>query len=277
MTLDPHFTARGAPPGSMRWHALLYAAPRARDRVAAAFALEAELRELAGGTLDHGVAHRKLDWWLEEALRLSEGAPRHPLTVELLAGGEPPTRLAADLKRALGAAQIELAQAVLQDDAELDRYLDGAGRAIVNLALGPSAGEDAAQERFAAGCGSAIRLVEIVRDLRRDAWRGRVFLPWDWVEDAGLGLEALRSGAKEPGLVRLVGRAAALARSRWSEAQSAARGVNAELRRPLQVLGTLHLALLDRITGPGSTAVNEAEELPPLSRLFVAWRAARRN
>lgn len=275
MPLDPHFAARGAPPGSMRWHALLYAPPAARDRIAAAFALEAELREIAGGTLEHGVAHAKLGWWREEALRLEQGQPRHPLTRTLLGSDASPAVLARSLEAALGATEIELAQAVLQDEPEFERYLAGAGSALACLALGAAAPGDASMA-FAAACGRSIRCVEILRDLRRDAWRGRVFLPWAWVEEAGLDLGDLRSDTNDDRTRWLFGRLAALSRCSRNESDAAAAAQLADGWRALHVLSELHLALLARIEHAGFAVGREPVELPPLSRLFIAWRAARR-
>jgi phytoene synthase len=275
MALDAHFTARGAPPGSMRWHALLYAPAAARDRVSATFALEAELREIAGGTLDHGVAHTKLGWWRDEALRLGEGRPRHPLTRVLLDSPASPKALARTLDAALGAADIELARTVLQDEAEFERYLDGAGSALACLALGATDPADPSTA-FASSCGRSIRCVEILRDLRRDAWRGRIFVPWAWVEDAGLGLEDLRGPARDDRFLSLCRRVAALSRRLSDGSGATASRPRPDDWRPLQVLTELHLALLERLERAGFAAGHEPLELPPLARLFIAWRAARR-
>lgn len=275
MPLDPHYTVRGAPPGSMRWHALLYAPAASRERMAAAFALEAELREIAGGTLDHGVAHAKLGWWREEALRLGEGQPRHPITRTLLRSSAVPASLARSLGAALGAAEIELAQAVLQDEAEFDRYLDGAGSALACLALGAVEPADA-PAAFAAGCGRSIRCVEILRDLRRDAWRGRVFVPWSWVDEAGLGLEELRGETSDDRTRALFGRVAARSRRFRNESRAANADRLPDGWRALHVLTELHLAVLARIEHTGFAVGREPVELGPLARPFIAWRAARR-
>lgn len=276
MALDPQFAARGAPPGSMRWHSLLYAPAPARDRLAAAFALEAELREISRGTLDHGVAHAKLGWWREEVARVAGGAPRHPLTVALCSGSAPPGALAADLTHALGAAEMELAQVVLHDEDEFGRYLHGAGAAVARLALGTPPAEGDAGARFAAGCGNAIRVVEIIRDLRRDARRGCVFLPWEWVEAAGLGLEDLRDEATAGDLRTLLERLADLSHQSWDDARDATPARTPDAWRPLLVLAELHLALLERIERAAFAVGLEPMELSPLARLFIAWRAARR-
>jgi phytoene synthase len=275
MGLDPHFAARGAPPGSMRWHALLYAPATARDRIAAAFALDAELREISSGLLDHGVAHAKLAWWREEATRLGRGEPRHPLALMLLSGAASPASLAGELNLALGAAEVELAQVVPQDEAEFARYLRGAGAAMARLALAPEGGDDGAA-RFAGHCGEAVRLVEIVRDLRHDAWRGRVFVPWAWVEDAGLRLESLRQTGDAGGLRPLLERLATLGRQAYTRSRSTTADCATDAWRPLRVLAELHMALLARMERDRFAGGRDPVELPPLSRLFIAWRAARR-
>ena len=273
MAVDPHFAARGAPPGSLRWHALLYASSGQRDRLAAAFALEAELREISRGGLDHGAAHGKLDWGGGKSPGLARGEPRHPLTRMLATRAACPATLGAALQQALGATGIELAQAVLQDESELEQYLQGSGAAPLLLASAGTGG-DADDAHLAAACGRLLRLTEIIRDLRHDGWRGRVLVPWNWVEEAGLDLEALRAEGADPRRRALLQRLAALARRHWAEAPADGRG--RPERRALQVLAALHLALLDRMEKRGFATGTARTGLPPFTRLVVAWRAARR-
>jgi len=275
VALDPHFAARGAPPGSLRWHAKLYAPAAGRARLGAAFALEAELRDATRPDLEHGVAHAKLGWWAEEAERLRQGVPRHPITLALGSHAEQ-ARLDADaLDEFLAATATELAQLALHDEAELDAYLRGSGAACQRLAIGPAAPSTIA-ERFASGCGTMLRLTEIIRDLRQDAWHGRVFVPWSWLEAEGVDLEQLRGAAQGDGLRRALQRLAWKARSAWSEARESLDPASVDPLRPLIVLGDLHRALLDRMERSKFDIGRQRVELPPLQRLITAWRAARR-
>ncbi len=275
MALDPQFAARGAPRGSMRWHALLYAPAPARDRIAAAFALESELADIGRGALDHGVAHAKLRWWREEAARLAAAAPRHPLTIALLDTPDGAAAAAATLSLALGAVEIELAQVVLADEVEFDSYLLGAAAAVAGLALGERLPGDGPGARFAASAGGVVRIVEIVRDLSRDARGGRVFLPWAWVEHEKATLDELQSGVDTDARRRLAVRLAGLARRRWAEIE-AARAPALPQRRSLSVLAQLHLALLADMERTGFPPGPAPAELAPLKRTYLAWRAARR-
>jgi 15-cis-phytoene synthase len=274
VALDPHFAARGAPPGSLRWHATLYAPTGGQVRLAAAFALEAELRDTTRPDLEHGVAHAKLGWWAEEAARLRQGAPRHPITIALDSHGEQARQDADALDEILAATATELAQLALHDEAELDAYLRGAGAACQRLAIGPAA-PSAIAERFASGCGTMLRLTEIIRDLRQDAWHGRVFVPWAWLETEGVDLEQLQGAVPGAGLRRSLQRLATKARSAWSEARDSLDTAAADPLRALIVLAELHRALLDRMERSNFDVGRQRVELPPLRRLVTAWRAAR--
>jgi 15-cis-phytoene synthase len=273
--LEPHFATRGAPPGSLRWHARLYAPAAGHGRLEAAFALEAELRDAVRPGLEHGVAHAKLGWWAEEAARLRQGGARHPITLALESHGDQAVQDAEALDEMLAAAATELAQLALHDEAELDAYLRGAGAACQRLAIG-AATPSAITERFAVGCGTMLRLTEIIRDLRQDAWHGRVFVPWTWLEAEGIDLEQLRGAEPADGLRRSLQRLATKARSAWSEARSGLDPAAADPLRPLIVLAELHRALLDRMERNSFDVGRQRVDLPPLLRLITAWRAARR-
>jgi hypothetical protein len=96
-------------PGSPRYFALLYTPPAARAALATLLALADEISAGTGRSLDHSVAHARLDWWRAEAARFSRGEPQHPWLRALLpppAGAQRP-----DLAPLVSAAAIDLATA----------------------------------------------------------------------------------------------------------------------------------------------------------------------
>ena len=56
---------RGTPPGSMRYFAVLFAAPGVHQLLHAFYAFEAELRDTIG-CASHDIAHTRLQWWHDE-------------------------------------------------------------------------------------------------------------------------------------------------------------------------------------------------------------------
>ena len=107
--------AAGVPPpapGSMRYFVLLYTPAPRRRALATLLAVADELGSGLQRRLDHGIAHLRLEWWREEAVRDAGGTPTHPWLIALRAEGEP----ALPLRALAEAAVLDLASATLGGD-----------------------------------------------------------------------------------------------------------------------------------------------------------------
>lgn len=264
------------PAGSMRWYAWLFASPAARPLVAVAFALEMELRSIPDARVDHGVAHLKLQWWREEFLRLEQGRPRHPLTQSALNAAPDAGSAWQPMQDLLSSLELDLACATYETEAELDRYFalaDGLQR-VVAAVPGPT---DARVERFASATGQAARGIEIIRDLRKDAVDGRVYLPLAWLDAEGIDHNELRAESMSPGARRCLTRLAAKLREQSQRARQALIESDfAALRGQIVFLG-LHTALLDQIEREQFEVGRRRHMLGPMQSLWTAWRVARQH
>ena len=266
----------GAPPGSLLWHALLYAPPSTRAAIATVFELESVVRSLADASQDHAVAHAKLGWWQDEARRLEAGEPRHPLTRRLLeqAGGRSTDW--SVLGTALDVARLELAGVALDDERDLRDYLarTSVGWQVLAARLSAPATPAEAARRFAEAIGRVLRLTEILGDLPRDARAGRILVPTSWLEEHGLEIVDLYTEAKAAARSECLARCAELVQAAWRDATQCERPVRAALRTQW-VLGRLHLAMLERLRRNAFSLAPSASRLSGGRRLFIAWRAAR--
>lgn len=273
---------RAAPPGSMRYFALLYAPPQKRDAVTALYVIDAEIRESAQ-SVNHDVAHTRLQWWRQEIDRLVNANPQHPATRILSAQADFDRKQFARLHELLVAADMDLARMTYLNARELRAYCARSGgivqELIAMLLAGPAALDEPA--RAAANrIGAGVRQAEMLRDVRQDAYEGRLYLPLDELEKAAVTLEDLRA-RQVSARVRT-----ALAAFRESIAadldahdnslgNSFGKGARAYLR-PLFVMAALHRRLLDRIARSNYEVASQRIELGPVEKPWVAWRAARR-
>lgn len=186
---------RAAPPGSMRYFALLYAPPQKRDAVTALYVIDAEIRESAQ-SVNHDVAHTRLQWWRQEIDRLVNANPQHPATRILSAQADFDRKQFARLHELLVAADMDLARMTYLNARELRAYCARSGgivqELIAMLLAGPAALDEPA--RAAANrIGAGVRQAEMLRDVRQDAYEGRLYLPLDELEKAAVTLEDLRA------------------------------------------------------------------------------------
>ena len=271
-SLDDSLVNRAAPPGSMRYFSLLYAPEDRRDQLCALYVIDAEIRESAQSA-NHDVAHTRLQWWRAEIDRLANGSPQHPAARIL--NDSPIERASfAKLHEMIAAADMDLARMTYSNMRELRAYSSRSGGAIQELMaaqLVAPAPLDETVRAIANRIGVGVRQSEMLRDLRQDAYAGRVYLPQERLTRHNVSLEDLRAREVAPNVK------AALREFKdavQEELQSAIRSATAQLR-PLGVLAALHRKLLDRIAARDYDVATSRVELGPIEKPWVAWRTAR--
>jgi 15-cis-phytoene synthase len=272
--LDDSHVNRAAPPGSMRYFSLLYAPEDRREQLLALYVIEAEIRESAQSA-NHDVAHTRLQWWRAEIDRLVNGSPQHPAT-RLLHDSAVERASFAKLHELMVAADMDLARMTYSNIRELRAYASRSGGAILEAMaaqlVAPSPLDEVARAT-ANRIGIGVRQSEMLRDLRQDAYDGRVYVPQDRLTAHNVTLEDLRARDVAPHVK--------VALREFKDAvqedlQSAVTSVSTPLR-PLAVLAALHGRLLQRIAARDYNVAQSRIELGPIEKPWVAWKAARRS
>jgi phytoene synthase len=274
-SLENELVNRTAPPGSMRYFSLLYAPEDQRESVLALYIIETEIRESAKSA-SHDVAHTRLTWWRAETDRLINGNPQHPATRILHERAPGDRSVFSKLHEVLAAADMDLARMTFGNHQELRAYCSRSGGAIQELVASQSIAPGALDESARAAAnklGVGIRMAEIVRDLRQDAYDGNVYLPLDLLDQHGLKTEDLRAKEVAP---KLKDALSSIRESAVAELQLPSRGSQTEHLRPIYVLAALHRKLLDHIAARNYDVATQRIELGPLQKPWTAWRAARR-
>jgi 15-cis-phytoene synthase len=271
--LDDSMVNRAAPPGSMRYFALLYTPAAKREAVTALFIVETELRESARSA-NHDVAHTRLAWWRAEIDRLVNGSPQHPAMRALNAPNSQRRERYAKLHELAAAADMDLARMTYANAQELRAYAARSGGALAELIAEELAAPDALEPAARASAqriGGGVRQAEMLRDLRQDAFEGRLYAPLDELDAQGLTAAQLQARESDARAKRLLSPWAARVREELAHAH----GADADLLRPLNVLAALHRRLLDRIAAHDYDVAARRIDLGPVEKPWVAWRAAR--
>ena len=136
---------------------------------------------------------------------------------------------------------------------------------------------DPRAELYAEHTGIAFQLTNILRDVREDAERGRIYLPLDEMAATGVTLKALveaaRSGSAStevPGLLRReIGRAEQL----YEEAERLIPLLDADSRAAMRVLVHIYRALLERIAANPSAVFRKRVSVPTWQKLWILFVA----
>lgn len=272
-----------------RFFAWLYSRPSQQPALAALFGIEREVSASLRPDVDHHVAHTRLEWWRAECERYAAGHPSHPLTRQLQTqmaalepGGTPDHSALAGLAGLVDGAVWDLAGATFERRAELTAYCRRwAAAMIAPLApLAADTGSPGAGSHGAAAevdwleLGAALREIELLGDLAREARCGRLRLPLDELERAAVTPQTL---AAPPWPLAL----AAMLRGRHRALQ---RQLAAAVSRlpPMRQPGARGILVWTALARQASLRAERALPQPPAESIagaaaanWRAWRAAR--
>lgn len=123
-------------------------------------------------------------------------------------------------------------------------------------------------------CGVAFQLTNILRDIREDLQRDRVYLPAEDLARFGVDADQLRSGSAPPGFAELLRFEAARARSFYEASRPLLSLVEPSSRPSLRALMEIYSRLLDRIERAGPAVLERRVELPFREKIAIVARAA---
>jgi phytoene synthase len=160
---------------------------------------------------------------------------------------------------------------VAPDLATLDLYCDRVAGAVGRLSVRAFGDASAAADEVAQALGRALQLTNILRDIHEDAGRGRLYLPREWLAEAGVPLDPAAALAS-PDLPRVCERVATLARTRFADADAAMRRCDHRAMRPARLMAANYRAVLARLERRGWRRLDRPAKLPKWQKLWIALR-----
>ena len=214
----------------------------------------------------------ELDAWRARIEGLWHGATDGPVTRVLArAVGEFPLRQ-ADFLAVIDGMQMDCAAAIVAPDlTTLDLYCDRVAVAVGRLSVRAFGDASEAADAVALGLGRALQLTNILRDLAEDAARGRLYLPRESLDAAGVPHDPAAALA-HPGLAAACAETARRAHSYFAQAATAMRHCDRRAMRPARLMGATYAAILARVEQRGWRALDVPAKLPRWQKLWIALR-----
>jgi phytoene synthase len=122
-------------------------------------------------------------------------------------------------------------------------------------------------------CGIAFQLTNILRDIREDAERGRIYLPAEDLAHFHVTEEDIRGGVRTPEFIDLMDFETARARRYYQESQPLLGLVHARSRASLGALISIYSRLLDRIERSNYDVFTRRISLPAWEKSGIVLRA----
>jgi len=154
----------------------------------------------------------------------------------------------------------------------LDLYCDRVASAVGRLSIKVFGMEEEEGFALAHHLGRALQLTNILRDLDEDAAIGRLYLPREYLLDAGIGPVDAKKILSGPGLNESCRSIAAIAQTHYAKAHDimAARP-KGDLRAP-RLMGAVYSEILKRMMAEGWAAPRRRVKLPKPLLAYLALR-----
>ena len=268
---------KAATPGSALYYTLRFSPADQHDALLAVFAFHAEVSEVPNEVSDPGVGAVKLEWWREELGRVFAGAPRHPVSQALVPAIRDHDLEAEPFQDMIDGTAMDLAYDGYPSFRELSVYCHRTGGAFARLLTGIAGANSGASARFAHDLGMAQTLRRRLLSVRDDARAGRVYIPEDEMRQAGVTREDLLAPQTSDALRALFKEQADRIIAFLDQAEAHLPDSERARQRSGIILAALDRALLEELAQDNFPLLEQAFELTPLRRLWVAWRTARRQ
>lgn len=261
---------RGA--GSSFFYAFLFLPEEQRRAMMALYAFCREVDDIADEVSDQDVASRKLAFWGEEIARAFDGKARHPVGQEL-----DWARRRFHLSEELF---LEILDGMLMDvnhkpflkNADLALYCHRVAGVVGQLSIEVFGHKSHRAGDFASTLGEALQLTNILRDLREDAARGRIYIP----QEERIRFAVTDMDFSEPvmseAMRKLVAHYVAKAEGLYARAIEQLPDEDRVSLRPSLVMGAIYHAHLTRIRQAGDDLLIHPPRLLPIRKMWIAWR-----
>lgn len=272
MISEPHRTTHR---NSNFAYSFLFLPPSQREAIERVYAFCRTLDEVSDGPLLPKEKNRRLDYWRLELDRAYSGKAEHPVTVRL-----------QDTIRDFGLTRTffdELLEGI-EMDFTIARYLNFPHLSQYCYRVAGTVGLICleifgcpAERDYAVALGIALQITNILRDVRDDAVRGRIYLPQDDLHRFGYTEAELMGGVYNDRFVQLMRFEAERAEDYFRRAGEL---LKPECRRKLiapEIMSAVYSALLKQIKASRYNVFERRIRLSKPHKLALAVKTALKN
>jgi phytoene synthase len=258
--------------GTSFYHGMRVLPPDRRHAMYAIYAFCRLVDDIADEAGSLAEKRRGLAAWRDAIADLYQGRTEGPVT-RVLAAAVPRFQLRAeDFIAVIDGMQTDAETVVVAPDmATLDLYCDRVASAVGRLSVRAFGDSSAAADDVAHALGRALQFTNILRDIREDAERGRIYLPLEFLRDAGVPADPLAL-LTAPGLPAVCNRMAALAHGYFRQARDSMALCDRAAMKPARLMAATYDSILSVLERRGWQRLDEPVGLPGWKKLWLACR-----
>ncbi|VAW68677.1 Phytoene synthase [hydrothermal vent metagenome] len=281
MTPDQYCQNKAAASGSSFYSSFRFLPELKRRAITALYAFCREVDDVVDECSDENVARTCLHWWRSEVKRLYQNNASEPVTHPVILALRDlldDFNLAEEyLQEIIDGMEMDLDTHHYARFKELSLYCYRAASVVGLLSAEIFGFNNRETLKYAHDLGMAFQLTNILRDVREDAERGRIYLPLDELQQFSVSPEDLKRPITSDSVQALFQFQADRARDYYRKAFSQLPEEDRYTQRTGLIMAEIYQSLLNEIEADGFRVLEHRIKLTPMRKLWLAWSASRRE
>lgn len=275
MTPDQYCQERAASSGSSFYYSFLFLPPLQRRAITAVYAFCREVDDVVDECSDSDIARTKLIWWRQEIQALFQGETQHPVTQALQPLLDDFNLAEEYFIEIIDGMEMDLEFSGYESFADLQLYCYRVASIVGIMAAEIFGYKNRATLKYAKDLGMAFQLTNILRDVREDSARGRVYIPYDELQQFGVQQADLNQSTCTEATRALFKHQAERARHYYQRAFSHLVEEDRYTQRSGIIMSRVYQTILTEIENDDFNVLKQRITLTPLRKLWIAWRTAK--
>lgn len=263
--------------GSSFYHSFRFLPEDQRKAMTALYAFCREVDDVVDENLDEKVARKELVEWREHIRKLYEGELTHPVTIALADCLESFAMQESHMQELIDGMEMDLDQQRYDSFKDLSLYCYRVASVVGLLSAEIFGYNNRKTQKYAHDLGLAFQLTNILRDVKEDSERGRIYIPMDELERFRVPVEHLKMNVTSPEAKRLFQHQAKRAQSYYDKALGQLPEEDRYSQRTGLIMSAVYHRILDEIENRDYALLEGEINISKSKKVWTAWQAARKE
>ena len=266
---------KAARSGSSFYYSFLFLPEKKRHAITALYAFCREVDDVVDECADTDIARQKLTWWKEEIYRTFHAQPLHPVGLALQASLANFNLGEQYFYEIIAGMLMDLEKSRYQNFDELSLYCYRVAGVVGLLAAEIFGYSNKQTLVYAEKLGLAFQLTNIIRDVKEDAERNRIYLPQEDLIKFNVNDTDILKADNNRDIRQLLKFQVQRAETCYQQAMAQLPDSDRYPQRTGLIMSAIYHALLDKIATHDFDVFSRTIKISPLRKLWIAWRTSR--
>lgn len=277
MTPEEYCQNKTAKSGSSFYYSFLFLPPVKRKAITAVYAFCREVDDVVDDCVNTDIAQRKLDWWQNEISQLYKQQAQHPVTIALSKTLEDFDLPEEYFQEIIDGMKMDLNIHRYQNFSELSLYCYRVASVVGLIAAEIFGYSDKLTLKYAHNLGMAFQLTNILRDIKEDAKRNRIYIPLEELEQFSVTEQDLISNTNINNCLKLFEFQALRAHEYYTKAMSLLPEQDRYQQCTGIIMSNIYKTTLEKIQADNYSVLEKRTSLSAIKKLWIAWKTVRKE